>query len=292
MVAALAAGLLPTAALGRGSAGLDVQQSSYRGALTRARAALEVQGLSDVQRAARALTILQGGAAGEQEAIDLLKMDPPDLPGARTRLDTSIAAFSQAAVTDPDPITTEQRLRQVLAQGRYHPDQGPLAAIARFFRDLLTSILRPGQGLFSIIAILLLAGLVLLLVVLLVPALRNPLLRRQRVKAGTGLGPDGVPEYFGTAERLAKEGDFAGAVRALAAGTMELISGERSFMASPLTVRETFGRSGAVPVLRPLLQAFERSYYGHHEAGIDDYEAAAAAAREYQDLRTQRSAAA
>ncbi|HEY8741245.1 MAG TPA: hypothetical protein VIN56_11695 [Candidatus Dormibacteraeota bacterium] len=150
----------------------------------------------------------------------------------------------------------------------------------------LTWLTQPGAALFKWILILLVAGLVLLLVALLIPALRAPLRRARRdQKSGAAGSPAALPEYFREAERLAASGDHAGAVRALAAGTMELISGQRSYTASPLTVRETFGRSGAAQALRPLLLAFERSYYGHHEATRDDYDQAAAAAHTFRDLR-------
>ncbi|HEV1998197.1 MAG TPA: hypothetical protein VGR61_08725 [Candidatus Dormibacteraeota bacterium] len=271
--------------------GLDVQQSSYFQALSGARKVLDAAGLAETERAARALIILKAGAPGEDEVQQFLQAQPPDTADARARLDTNIAAFQQSA-RDPNPVVTEQRLRQILAQSRYHPDEGPLAAIGRFLARVLEALFKPGQGVFSVILLLLLAGLVVLVLVLLVPALRNPLLRRRGAPPGVAGGPDAVPEYFATADRLAAEGNFGAAVRALVAGTMELVSGERSFTASPLTVRETFGRSGAMLALRPLLQAFERSYYGHHDAGRADYEAAAAAAREYRALLLQRRAAA
>ena len=255
--------------------GLDVQQTNYLQALTDARQALVAGGLAEPERAARAITILQTRAPAELEVVQSLQAQPPDTADARSRLETNIAAFEQAS-TDPNPVTTEQRLRQILAQSRYHPDEGPLAAIARFIVRLVDSLLRPGQGVLQALLLLLLAGLLGLVVILAVPSLRNPLLRRRRVPTGMADGSSGVPEYFATADRLAAEGDYGAAVRALVAGTMELISGERSFAASPLTVRETFGRSGAMQVLRPLLLAFERSYYGHHDAAEADYAAAAA----------------
>lgn len=270
--------------------GLDIQQTNYLKALTDARDALDSPGAPEQARADRALAFLKTGAPGEVEAVEFLRTQLPDTVDARDRLDTSIAAFG-TALNDPNPVTTEQRLRQVLAQGRYHPDQGLLADIGRFI-DSVFRTLPLGHGVLSIVLVLLLAGLLIVVVVLLVPGLRNPLLHRRSAGLPALLGPDSVPEYFGTAERLADAGDFGAAVRALVAGTMELVSGVRSFTASPLTVRETFGRSGASQVLRPLLQAFERSYYGHHDALKADYEAAAAAARDYRELLLQRSAAA
>jgi hypothetical protein len=118
-----------------------------------------------------------------------------------------------------------------------------------------------------------------------VPALRSPLLRRRSAGGRAAEGQETLSQYFQEADNLAAGGDYAGAVRALVAGTMELVTGVRSY--SPLTVRETFNRSGAVPTLRPLLLAFERSYYGHYEATRDDYAAAATAARTYRDMRAQ-----
>lgn len=269
-----------------------MQQSDYLRGMSDARRALGTAGASDDDRAARALAILKTSAPGEEEVRRFLQAQPPDTTDAGARLEIDIAALDQSA-RDPDPVVTEQRARQILAQGRYHPDQGPLAAIGRFLAQVLAALFKPGQGLFSIFLLLLLAGMVVLLVILLVPALRNPFLHRRVTVPGGAAGADAsVPEYFITAERLAAEGNFGAAVRALVAGSMELISGVRSFTASPLTVRETFGRSGAMHLLRPLLGAFERSYYGHHDADVGDYEAAAAAAREYRELLQHRTAAA
>ena len=272
---------------------LDVQQATNLQALVDARQALGVGAVPGPGGVTRALTILQARAAAELEVVQFLEAQPPETLAARSRLDTSIAAFEQAS-NDPNPVTTEQRLRQILAQSRYHPDQGPLAAIARFIGSLVDALVRPGQGLLQAFVLLLLAGMLVLVVVLALPALRHPLVRRRGLPPARADGSAGVPEYFATADSLAADGDFGAAVRALAAGTMELISGERSFAISPLTVRETFGHhgAGAMPVLLPLLLAFERSYYGHHDAALADYAAAAAAARTYRDLLMQSDAAA
>jgi len=269
----------------------DGEQRAYIAALRRARTVLEAPAPAD-QQAARAAAILRAGAPGEREAINLLEARPPGIEFARVRLDTSIAGFAIAA-RDPDPAGSAARLRNILAEPRFHPDEGPIAAVTRalggFFRSLLRALLGPGPV--QLLVLVLLAAGVALLLVLLVPALRRPLLRGRRVP-GAARGDDtGVPEYFQVAEALAGAGDFAAAVRALAAGTMELISGERSFTASPLTVRETFRRSGSGDVLRPLLKAFERSHYGHYQAAGDDYATAASAAAEYRRGVTHEDAA-
>lgn len=262
---------------------LDAEQAAYVATLRSARAALDPAGPGGERAAARAAAILRAGAPGEREAIGLLDARPPGIEFARVRLDTSIAGFAQAA-RDTDPAASATRLRNILAEPRYHPDDGPIAAASRavggFLGSILQALLRPGPV--QVLVLVLLALLVAVVVVLLVPALRQPLLRGRRVVgAGADFEAD-VPEYFRTAELLAQTGDFAGAVRALAAGTMELISGERSFVASPLTVRETFRRSGQGELLRPLLKAFESTYYGHREAVRDDYAGAADAAAAYR----------
>lgn len=272
---------------------LDPAQRGHLEALRAARSALQTPRSTDAQRAARAVAILRTGAEGELEAIRVLETTPPGVEIARVRLDTSIAGFDMAA-RDPDPRASATRLRNILAEPRFHPDEGPLAAVFRalndFFRTIVQSLVHP--GLVQALLLALLVVIVVLIVLFLVPALRQPMLRGRGLGGGAGAGPDAaVPEYFRTAEALAQAGDFAAAVRALAAGTMELVSGERSYTASPLTVRETFRRSGQTDVLRPLLRAFESSYYGHYETVRQDYEAAADSAAAYRSLATAGVAA-
>lgn len=286
------AGLWIAAALLLGVAGpglaaqptvLDAPQQAYRDALGKARDSLDPARPGDPVLAARALDILRRDAPGEIDAIHLLQAQPPQSVPARGRLESSIAAMARAA-RDPNPASSRVHIREILAQPRYHPDQGPLAFIGNLLVRLLQALLSPGAGIFGWLVILILVGLLALIVVLLVPALRAPLRRSRR---GPGLSAEdraAVPRYFRTADSLAATGDYAGAVRALVAGTMEVISGERSFTASPLTVRETFNRSGGAAFLRPLLLGFERSYYGHHQTTSDEYEEAAGAAHRYREL--------
>jgi len=284
-------GTLATAAAP--STGLDPAQRGHLEALQAARVALDTPRITDNQRASRAAAILRARAEGEQEAIRLLEATPPGLDIARVRLDTSIAGFEIAA-RDPDPQASAMRLRNILAEPRFHPDQGPLAAIFRavndIFKTIFQSLVQP--GLVQALLLIVLVVIVALVVIFLMPSLRQPLLRGRRLGGGPGADDDpGVPEYFRTAEALAQAGDFAGAVRALAAGTMELVSGERSFTASPLTVRETFRRSGQMEALRPLLRAFESSYYGHYETVLQDYVTAAEAAAAYRRIAAAEVAA-
>ncbi|MEA2684286.1 MAG: hypothetical protein QOK05_2614 [Chloroflexota bacterium] len=273
------------------AAGLDTQQQAYLEAATAARDSLDPARPQDLAATRRALNILRVGAPGEVDAIHLLESQPPQTIPARARLDSSIAAMDRA-IRDPDPQATETQLSRIMAQSRYHPDQGPMAFIGNLLIQFLNWIFRPAGGVLGWAFILLLLGVVLVVVLLLVPALRGPLRRGRddRIDAAAGLGA--VPEYFRVADGLAAKGDFAGAVRALAAGTMEMISGERSFTASPLTVRETFNRSGGARALRPLLLGFERSYYGHRETRREDYDEAAAAAHAYRELAAQARVAA
>ncbi|MFN2464684.1 MAG: hypothetical protein ABR598_00285 [Candidatus Dormibacteria bacterium] len=260
----------------------DTHQLAYRMSLARSREVLRAAtGTDATRRAAEAARVLHQGAPTELEAISAVEAQPPRLAEAESRVDAALRALDQVA-TDPDPAATNARLQGILAESRYHPDQGPLAFVRELFTRFLGWLTQPGAALFKWILILLVAGLTLLAIALLVPALRGPLLRRRK---DSGLGApaaDVIPEYFREAEASAARGDHGGAIRALTAGTMELISGNRSFAASPLTVRETFSRAGTGPVLRPLLLAFERSYYGHHEPTAADYLAASAAARAFQ----------
>jgi hypothetical protein len=268
-------------------------QAAYAQGLRDARAALDAPGQADPERAARALSILRSRAPGEIEAIDSLTVSPPAMPVVRARLDNSLAGFAMSA-DDPNPGASRARLGSILAEPRYHPGEGPLA----FFSNLVNRVIAAvANALFSPgpVQLLLLAVLVLMVglaLVFLVPGLRQPLTRARGLSGGLGASSPEVPAYFLAAERLAAEGEFAAAVRALAAGTMERVSGERSFTASPLTVREAFWRSGAGQTLRPLLRAFESSYYGHHEVTRGDYEAAAAAAAAHRESTLTEVAAA
>jgi hypothetical protein len=264
-------------------AALDTRQQAYRGALVGARDSLDPTRAGDPALAVRALDILRLQAPGEIDAIHMLRAQPPQTVAARGRLDSSIAAMARAA-RDPDPAASQARLREILAQSHYHPDQGPLAFVGSLLVRLLQALLSPGAGIFGWLVLLLLVGLLALIVVLLVPALRGPLRRSRNGAVSSVDGPAAVPPYFRTADTLAAKGDHAGAVRALVAGTMEMISGERSFTASPLTVRETFNRSPGASFLRPLLLGFERSYYGHHETTPEEYQAAAASAHRYREM--------
>ncbi|GAC1332662.1 MAG: hypothetical protein NVSMB17_12070 [Candidatus Dormibacteria bacterium] len=272
---------------------LDPDQRSHLEALKSARTVLESRRDSDQQRAARALAILRPSAEGELEAIHELEANPPGLEVAKARIETSIKAFD-GAVRDPDPQASGARLHSILAEPRFHPGEDPVTAVVRAVRqaviDLVRALLVPGP-------LQSLAGLAALLVVvvgllLLVPALRRPF-RGRRALTGRGAhSPDlAVPAYFGEAETMAQAGDYAGAVRALAAGTMDLVTGQRSYITSPMTVREAFGRSGHLDILRPLLKAFESSYYGRYQVLLEDYAAAAAAAASYRHSATAEVAA-
>lgn len=270
---------------------LDTQQQVHRDAVRAARDALDPARPAAPATTRQALEILRLHAPGEIDAIHLLEAQPPQTIPARQRLESSLAAIDRA-VRDPTPQASREQLRKILAQSRYHPDQGPMAFVGNLLVRFLNWLFQPAGGILGWALILLVLGLLALIAVLLVPALRAPL-RRSREEGLAGAGSDGaVPAYFRVADALAAEGDFAGAVRALVAGTMEMISGERSFTASPLTVRETFNRSGGAQVLRPLLMGFERSYYGHHEAAQQDYQEAVACARRYRELAAQARAAA
>lgn len=268
----------------------DASQRAYRDALTTARAALT--GSAPLSpRAANALATLKRDAPGEVDAIRALNAQPPRVAEAVAYLDADTAALDRIA-NDPDPAASQASLQKILAESRYHSDQGPLAFLARLLSQFLGWLGQPGAGLVKLLLLLLVLGIVALAVALLVPALRSPLVRRRNAGGRAAAGEETLPQYFRDADNLAARGDYAGAVRALAAGTMELVTGVRSYRASPLTVRETFNRSGAVPTLRPLLLAFERSYYGHHEATRDDYAVAASAAHSYRDMRAQMRPAA
>lgn len=270
---------------------LDAQQQEYRDAMTAARDVLDPAQPADPATTRRALGILRLHAPGETDAIHLLEAQPAQTIPARARLDSSIAAMDRA-VRDPHPQASQGQLSKILAQSRYHPDQGPLAFIGNLLVRFLRWLFQPAGGIIKWALILLLLGLLALIAVLLLPALRVPLRRGREDGLAGGVGDGAVPEYFRVADGLAAKGDIAGAMRALVAGTMELISGERSFTASPLTVRETFNRSGGAQVLRPLLVGFERSYYGHHETAQQDYDQAVAAAHSYRQMAAQVRAAA
>jgi hypothetical protein len=109
--------------------------------------------------------------------------------------------------------------------------------------------------------------------------------RRGRAEALSEKNAD-AQDRFRTAAELAARGDFDGAVRELALAVAMRVTGpERSDLSvSPLTVREIYRASGDYIQLRPLLLAFEESFYGHHPVGEERYRAVLAVAIRYRGL--------
>jgi len=191
-----------------------------------------------------------------------------------------------------DPAHVRQVVKQILSQDRYAPlfrKPGPLDQILGWIGDRIAEMFG------WLLAILtgrsadlgaLLAGAAIV-VVLLAGVAVGIYGYRSRSRGGgeralLGAVPPALSDHFGEADRLAARGDLAGAVRELALGVAAALAGDRPLGETSLTVREIFGGSPDPKALRPLLAAFEESFYGHHELDSDRLRSAEAAARPFR----------
>jgi hypothetical protein len=271
------------------------EQDSYATSVQRA-AALVEQGREGNPTAARqALAELRAGTGESQpEVIADLSKDPPDLDDAATRL-RALAAALQSPADTPDPPGAHSRLGAILAESRYdslRATPNPLDRLANWLLDQLARALAGASlpnipwvelGLLVLGALLIVGTAAFLLV-----SLRG----RARGEVAVGrptAGRQASIDHLAEADGLAAERDFTGAVRELAAAVAERLGGAEAWDASPLTVRELFGRADRPQLLRPLLLAFERAAYAGRPPDRESYEAAASAARLF--MRPEAAAA-
>ncbi len=236
--------------------------------------------------AARAVSVLTNGGVDEPEVIDDLTLSPPDLPDARARLRAILDALDHP-IESSDPSGDQRILHSVLAMHRYDALHAPPSPLDRFLNWLINQALRLLAAIVSasalptgviVIAITLIAAAAVVALVLLT--------RRRGGRPGTvisGLKDMRSPtDFFAEADRLARAGAYAEAVRALCAAVAAVLGGERTWESSPLTVREIFGRADNPASLQPLLAPFEAAFYGHRSIDRQIYLRAARAADPYR----------
>jgi len=223
---------------------------------------------------------------GEPEIYRDLTERPPDLQDADTRLRALQAALG-APAAGGDPAHERAEIQRILSLPRYAGNQpSPWDRFWNWVGDriaeFLNALARPGLG-FEIPTwiwlVVVAAALALAAVgVLLIGSLARSSRRRPRA-AGLGIEPmRRVRERFREADRLAADGDWEGAVRALAEAVATRLSGEPWWATSPQTLRELFRQAGRLDQLRPLLLAFETVVYGRRGLDQAGYRAAEAAA--------------
>jgi hypothetical protein len=271
------------------------EQDSYSASVQRAAALVEQAREGNPTAARQALAELRAGTGESQpELIAELSDDPPDLDDAAARL-RALATALQTPADVNDAAGAHSRLDAIIAQSRYdslRATPNPLDQLGNWLLDQLARALAGAtlpnvpwveQGLLVLGALLVAAATAYLLI-----SLRG----RARGDAGVGrptAGRRALVDHLAEAERLAAENDFTGAVRQLAATVAERLGGEEAWDASPLTVRELFGRADRPQLLRPLLLAFERAAYAGRTPDRESYEAAAAAVRLF--MRPEAAAA-
>jgi hypothetical protein len=256
----------------------------------------------------RALSLVQFGQRGDapsvQQAIDLLQSapgppqreilgdlqaSPPNLGDADQRL-TALYNALQQHVDTADPARADQALHQVLSMPRYAGIGAGPSLTQRILSALLHAI---GQvlswlGLGNLhlnVPVWVWLGLALLaiLFIILWPA-RSGLTLGGRSARQAVAAPAGRPsiDFFAEADRFAASGDYATAIRALAAGVSVRLSGEYVWDQSPYTVRELFSRADHPDALRPLLRSFEEASYGQRAIDQSSYARAAESAAQFR----------
>lgn len=237
---------------------------------------------SESWSASEAMRVLIDGTGDTQpEILTDLKARPPQYADALERLAALLTALGQPVTTN-DPALAQQRLHDVLAQSRYDPLRRPPTALDRlvqWIQDRISDLLRllfgfrgGGQPATNIWLYVVAAAIVAAAALLVVFAARGRF--SQSVSLAPG-GPRPPEDFFADADRLAAEGDYVGAIRALCAAVAATLAGARSWEGSPLTVREIFQRAPDFASLRPLLLPFEAAVYGGREVDRATYDRAA-----------------
>jgi flagellar basal body-associated protein FliL len=155
------------------------------------------------------------------------------------------------------------------------------------------------EAIARVLWILVIVLLAVLLIVGIVAAFANgraPKLQKLDSIAAQGLTPavpfDPGPRPLSEAERLASEGRYSEAIHILLQRTFEALRDHSGLVIAPwMTSRELQRRASigedARVALAALVDAVERSLFGVHEAGRDDYERCTAAYRALQSQGAQ-----
>ncbi|GAC1508974.1 MAG: hypothetical protein NVS1B3_10610 [Candidatus Dormibacteraceae bacterium] len=260
----------------------------YRQAVQDAYDLVNVASPSDAARRQAILKLEAGTGFSQPEILGDLRRLPADYGDAKARMVALLAALDQPADTS-DPQLAQQRLHGVLALPRYDALHRPPSLIDRFtqwaldlIRRALSLLFGAGGGLQASSWVFFVAGAAALLAVAIV------VFRSVRRRFDEGLltaqpvRPRAPADYFAEADRLATEGDRVGAIRALCAGVAATLSGEQTWVGSPLTVREIFQRAPDPERLLPLLMPFEAAVYGGRDVDSATYGRAAEVAAPFR----------
>jgi len=302
LAASVLAGLvLVGAGAARPLAAGDPANSAYAAqvgeALTLTRQAL-TSGDHDAEQRAAALLVVDG--VDTQPEIQARLRDGGRLNDldVESRL-LELQAALRAEAKTPDPAAAAAKLRAILADGRYQPQQPSLFDrfvqwVVQRLADLLRGLHAGGGGSAPpLLAIEVAVAAVILLLLLF-------FLARAGIGRGAGLAvrarrrgrASSADEYFEAADRMAAAGDWSGALRALAGGVATRLGGPGAWEHSPLTVRELFRARGLLERLRPVLVPFEAAMYGHRGVDRETYERAAAVAAPYRSPAAEEDEAA
>lgn len=287
-LAVLAAVVLLASAHGRQAA---ASAPCYADSVDQALRILRQAPADDAAAARRAAAVLEACTGQDQrEILGDLRANPPDVPDARQRL-AALSAADRSPAFAPQPAQARRAVRDILAQPRYDAlRQGPTLSdrVQSALGLLLAWLLEHAGGLVTGPFGWLLAGAgALVLAVFAAAVARSPRWTGRREVRLDGGGPPPGParDRFAEADRLAGAGDLGGAVRALAGGVAVALSGDRAWEASPLTVRELFGRAPDPAALGPLLLVFEGAMYGGRPPGPEAYRRAAEAAAPFRAVQ-------
>jgi hypothetical protein len=260
----------------------------YRQAVQDAYDLVNVASPDDTTRRQAIAKLEAGTGTSQPEILDALRRQPADYGDAKARMKALLAALDQPADTS-NPELAKQRLHEVLAQPRYDALHRPPSLVDRFLQgagDLVRRALRllfgGSGGLLAPNWVFYTAGATVLVAVAII------VFRSVRRRFDEGVlthqppGPRAPADYFAEADRLAAEGDRVGAIRALCAGVAATLSGEQTWVGSPLTVREIFQHASEPARLLPLLTPFEAAVYGGREVDAATYERAAQVAAPFR----------
>ena len=273
-----------------GASALASSADDYTNAVHRALTLVQFAERGDVPSVQQAIdVVVQGTGSSQPEILRDLRKSPPDLGDADQRLQALYATL-QARVDTPDPAQAQRQLQGILSQPRYAGlSAGPslLAQIIDFILgrigDLLTWL---GVGKLHLnipLWVWLAIGIAAVIAIIVWPIRGglSPGGREARLRATAPMAFR-RSDFFGDADRLAANHDYAGAIKALAGGVSVKLRGEHTWEHSPFTVRELFQQSDRAEALRPLLLSFEEASYGHRTPDATTYARAADAAAAFR----------
>lgn len=268
-------------------------RADHLDAVVRARALVARAQAGDPVAARQAASVLRVSAEGsELEVLDDLDTRPPNLADAAARLDALEAALREPLAT-PDGPRADREVRSILAEARYQP-AGPslLDIIYSAFQRLLQALFQGAGGntIVGLVELAIAAAILIAIVAVLARALWS---RRGEAALGSDemVARARAGHSFAEADRLAAEGDYLGAIRALTSAVATTVGGLGTWEASPYTIRELFLERGILESLQPLVVPFEAAAYGQRRPSAASYARAAAAAAPYREPAQEALAA-